>query len=550
MGKATSFHHRPSLKQTNKAFKSKFASKSSLKDKAKGKVEKTIYKPTGAKSQLNKSDRKNAAKMIQRNKKEALASTNKLFNGKNGIFKIVALVPLSPDVTAFTAAERFFASAKKPFPSDTFSPVLRSEALKQNIQFLCPDRNLYDVMDACKVADYVVFILSGEVEVDSFGELCISSVQSQGIPNSYNLAANLDHLSTKRQVEVKKSLSSFMSYFFPENDKIHALENDQEVFFVLRSIVSQTPKHLPWRENHPYLLADKVEYVVNPENPTTGTLIATGFIRGKGMSANRLVHLQNLGDFQLTKIEKQPIPGVEYHKGNEAQNEVLDIPTPELQDTLVCENIPDVMEGEQTWPTEEELREADSRVESMGIAPEAPSRKRMVVKGTSSYQAAWIVESDGDASEDGVDEDMDCDSGSEAAAEEFVEMGADNDDQSVAEEHEPLDAEEDLQQYEAYMKQRREEYLGDHQFPDEVDTPRDIPARTRFQRYRGLLSMRTSPWDAYENLPMDYSRIFQFQNFFRTRRRVLALADEAPTKVGTYASVHIANVPRSFGGNL
>lgn len=201
----------------------------------------------------------------------------------------------------------------------------------------------------------------------------------------------------------------------------------------------------------------------------------------------------------------------------------------------MCENIPDVMEGEQTWPTEEELREADSRLESMGMHPDAPSRKRMVVKGTSSYQAAWIVESDeeGNVSEDGMEEEggMDCDTDSEAAAEEFVEMEGENDDQSVVGELEPLDAEEDLQQYEAYMKQRREEYLGDHQFPDEKDTPRDTPARTRFQRYRGLLSMRTSPWDAYENLPIDYSRIFQFQNFFRTRRRVLALADEAPSKV-------------------
>lgn len=32
---------------------------------------------------------------------------------------------------------------------------------------------------------------------------------------------------------------------------------------------------------------------------------------------------------------------------------------------------------------------------------------------------------------------------------------------------------------------------------------------------------RTSPWDPKENLPIDYARIFQFQNFDRTRRRVI-----------------------------
>lgn len=47
----------------------------------------------------------------------------------------------------------------------------------------------------------------------------------------------------------------------------------------------------------------------------------------------------------------------------------------------------DSMEGEQTWPTDEELAEA-SRVNS---PPPRPSEARKVPRGTSDYQAAWIV---------------------------------------------------------------------------------------------------------------------------------------------------------------
>lgn len=75
-------------------------------------------------------------------------------------------------------------------------------------------------------------------------------------------------------------------------------------------------------------------------------------------------------------------------------------------------------------------------------------------------------------------------------------------------------------------KNRRREEEDDLAFPDEIDTPQDVAARIRFQRYRGMRSFRTSPWDPFENLPRDYARIFQFEDFKRTERGVRRRAEQ------------------------
>ena len=76
-------------------------------------------------------------------------------------------------------------------------------------------------------------------------------------------------------------------------------------------------------------------------------------------------------------------------------------------------------------------------------------------------------------------------------------------------------------------RNREREAEEDAAFPDEIDTPREVPARTRFQRYRGLRSFRTRPWDPYENLTKDYARLFQFEDFKRTERAVRRRGEES-----------------------
>jgi pre-rRNA-processing protein TSR1 len=54
---------------------------------------------------------------------------------------------------------------------------------------------------------------------------------------------------------------------------------------------------------------------------------------------------------------------------------------------VVRENNPEPGEGEQTWPTDQELMDAE-------VFAKQQQRKR-VPKGTSAYQAAWIPDDEG-----------------------------------------------------------------------------------------------------------------------------------------------------------
>jgi len=90
--------------------------------------------------------------------------------------------------------------------------------------------------------------------------------------------------------------------------------------------------------------------------------------------------------------------------------ELVDLMPDSSQEDLNTENTPDGMDGEQTWPTEEELREVDQQA--------ALGKKTVrIPRGTSDYQAAWIME---DSQPRGVEDDQDED---EPEEEEDETMG-------------------------------------------------------------------------------------------------------------------------------
>ncbi|WAR01412.1 TSR1-like protein [Mya arenaria] len=277
--------------------------------------------------------------------------------------------------------------------------TLSTEKAGSNITHVSPYGNLYSVLDGAKSADSLVLVVSPDKGVDSFGEGCLSCLLGQGMP-----AVTI----------VTKGLK------FPD-EKVHTPDSQQEFMLILRQITSQKLRDIHFRENRAYLMSEHVSFEVSKDSEEYGTLKVTGYVRSRTLNTNRLVHVTGLGDFQLSQVDllEDPHPlqprkakqDVEMAEGSEPTVLSVVKPDPAKQEGLLTEAEIDPMEGEQTWPTEEELAQAEASQKQM---------KRRVPKGTSDYQASWILED-----EDAAEGDVEMDEGSDADMEDDIEAEAD-----------------------------------------------------------------------------------------------------------------------------
>ncbi|KAM9321008.1 pre-rRNA-processing protein TSR1 homolog [Gastrophryne carolinensis] len=572
--------HRPgAFKQQNKAHKTgKHRGRGAQDRENKGRVSAKVLSKK-IKKDLSKLDRRHKANQIRRQRKDAVLSEKRHLGSKDGPPHLVVVVALHAGVATDSLLNLVRGGEGDILHEDdgkgcTFALICPK--LKQRWSFVHADRgDLHSLLDLAKVADTLLFILDPQEGWDSYGDYCLSCLFAQGLP-SYALAVQgMNEIPIKKRTDVKKQLSKLIEKRFPDAKLFH-LDAAAEAGILLRQMATQKQRHLAFRSRRSYLLAQKVDFQPS-DTGLMGTLKVSGYVRGQELDVNGLVHIVGFGDFQMSQIDAPPDPyplNPRVHKEKAKKGHDVDMTQeeacnsadmeedvkvlmkadPAAQASLQSEVVPDPMEGEQTWPTEEELQEAEALKANLKVQKKVP-------KGTSTYQAAWILD-DGedvegsDESEEDSDDDMDDEQ--EDAMDEEVSEEEDNSAEELEEESETvtipdstrddkyddnLDEVEEEQMLERYKQERQ-----DGMFPDEVDTPRDQLARTRFQKYRGLKSFRTSPWDPKENLPRDYARIFQFHDFFRTRKRVFREQNEEKNEgamVGWYVTVHICEVPVS-----
>lgn len=537
-------HHRSGpLKQKNKKHKTgRHESKTSLTKKLGGKIErvgniKASSNSNNSVAANQKAMRLQRQKQLRQNKREDLLLQKRFGLGSSlGAPKIVALIALSELANLSEVKQSIFegvSTIEEPLQNGLRNCTVGVFAQhKQKVCVVECGNDLLVAMDAAKVADIVVFVLplhgGAEGGVNAMGDRIVSAIRAQGLPSTVGVIQGLEGHTPKLQNDLRKYGQRYFQTEFGDAVKVaQANVNSQ----LSRAIITMTPKTIHWRDARSYLLATAAAIVPNSPTADKGVLQVSGYVRGKPLSVNQLIHITDVGTFQMSHITITPVKQVDASgkmqigdesvavPGVEGLNEhVLATATAELQEDLRYEAEYDPFAAEQTWPTEEELDEAER--DAKKNAKES--------KGMSNYQAAWIGgdDDDEDAMETEIEQDEDEEAGGEIDQSfcKTGDAGAEDDDDDDDDDLSMDDDDDDDAKRARHLEQLQQKRKAEREnmtFPDEVDVPADSSARVRFARYRGLKSLRTSAWDPKESLPRDYSRLFQFADFGMVQRLAL-----------------------------
>lgn len=295
-------------------------------------------------------------------------------------------------------------------------------------------------------------------------------------------------------------------------------------------------------------------------------VVLTGIVRGKGLKADRLVHIPGWGDFQIDSITAAPLPTARA-KRDDAMNvdenegpQVLDVPTADRDDLATV--APEEIEME-----EDDISVADT--ERKGVLLDdhhyfsdddshLPARPKRLPKGTSEYQSAWFIDDVSDS-----DSDIEEEEEGEAMAMDTTgnpEDGVFPDNHDAMTEAGPSEypqsemfldpsPEDEAQQLEEYRASRRKEASDDLEFPDEIELHPNVLARERLARFRGLKNFKTSPWETAEDRPHepeDWRRLLQIVDYKGAKNRTLREALVGGVNPGIRVDVHLRGVPSSL----
>ncbi|XP_022110222.1 ribosome biogenesis protein BMS1 homolog [Acanthaster planci] len=200
-------------------------------------------------------------------------------------------------------------------------PVTVVSGKKRRLTFIECNNDISCMIDLAKVADLVLLLVDASFgfEMETFEFLNI--VQVHGFPRIMGVLTHLDQMKNNKALQkTKKRLKHRFwteiyqgAKLFYLSGMVHGDYQNREILNLGRFISVMKFRPLVWRTTHPYVLADRMEDLTDPElcrqnSKCDRTVSLYGYMRGTPMKRGCSIHVPGCGDFATKDISFLPDP--------------------------------------------------------------------------------------------------------------------------------------------------------------------------------------------------------------------------------------------------
>lgn len=206
--------------------------------------------------------------------------------------------------------------------SEIKGPVTVVSGKRRRLTFIEVGNDLSSMIDAAKIADLVLILIDGNFGLEMETMEFLNIAQHHGMPRVLGVATHLDLFKSQSTLRTaKKRLKHRLWTEVYQGAKLFYLSGvingrypDREILNLTRFISVMKFRPLKWRNEHPYLLADRITDLTHPQlitdNPKCDRKVAIyGYLHGTPLPAhNAHVHIAGAGDYYVHSVEKLPDP--------------------------------------------------------------------------------------------------------------------------------------------------------------------------------------------------------------------------------------------------
>lgn len=201
-------------------------------------------------------------------------------------------------------------------------PITVVSGKRRRLTFMECGTDLNSMIDVAKCADLVLLMLDGNFGFEMETMEFLNILSPHGFPRILGITTHLDLF--KKSATMRSAKQALKKRFWTEvyqgaklfylSGVINGRYPDREIINLARFISVMKFKPSNWRNEHPYLLADRVEDITHPSLIESNlkvdrTIAFYGYVHGSPLPAEHArVHIPGLGDLTAKLVERLPDP--------------------------------------------------------------------------------------------------------------------------------------------------------------------------------------------------------------------------------------------------